>query len=377
MANTRVRSWCFTEFPSEDNEQSNEPSYDQQSMNYLVYGKETCPTTGKQHWQGFVQLKKATTRSATKSKFFSDGCHLEPMRGTPEQAANYCKKEGDFQEFGELSVQGKRKDLEVAKELIEGGAKIETVAKECFGVFCRYPKAISEYVQMQQPRNRSVPDDPKKSITILWGDAGSGKSRTATNCDDYQVIQYNPKSTFFSTAWDGSKRVIFDDVSAETFFPRGVWLNIFDPYSRQLQLNVKGGYSRFAPEEIVFTSNYDPTTWFPCDDAAWKRRLTEFCTIRHMAGFADEPMRRFFTTPVVTNTDTHITDLTGAESEPERGSPVDWAESSDDDSDISVYHRLVTMANDRAGSEDDYDVPSPRREPSRFMELECVESDDE
>ena len=49
--NKRTRNVCFTGF--------NETGYEfnEKQMKYLVVGKEICPTTGKEHWQGYVELK--------------------------------------------------------------------------------------------------------------------------------------------------------------------------------------------------------------------------------------------------------------------------------------------------------------------------------
>ena len=154
-----------------------------------------------------------------------------------------------------------------AKELLDQGASIKQVANECFSASAKYLKFFEQYRQLNLPMDRTVFD--KSYCTILWGDPGSGKSRTAYACDSYQVLQYNPRSGFWSAAWDGSKRIIIDDVCPATFQPRELWLNILDPFAKQLSINVKGGYSKFAPVELVLTSNYDPATWMP-DDAAFK-----------------------------------------------------------------------------------------------------------
>ena len=59
--NKRTRNVCFTGF--------NETGYkfNEKQMKYLVVGKEICPTTGKEHWQGYVELKNAKTFSAIKN----------------------------------------------------------------------------------------------------------------------------------------------------------------------------------------------------------------------------------------------------------------------------------------------------------------------
>lgn len=374
MNNKRVRYWCFTDWPTPEYP---EPSFDSEKMQYLIYGKEICPDTGNTHWQGYVQFKKATLFNTVK-KAFSDKVHIEVSKGTPEQAIEYCKKDGNFQEFGTPSVKGKRNDILTAKALIDEGASIQQVADECFSATAKYYKFFEYYRQLKLPTDRTV--FTKEYCTILWGDPGSGKSRTAYNCDSYQVLQYNYKSGFFSAAWDGSKRVIIDDVCPATFVPRELWLNILDPHNKQLAINIKGGYSKFAPMELVLTSNFDPTTWMPGDDA-FKRRLEEFCTIKHMQGFVDVAMRRFFEPAPIGAAamgDDDTEPIYISDSDSEHGSAVDWAESSDDDSHSSysrrVRQRICDMGNERAAGSEYHREPTPEVR-CRYAE-EAEESED-
>lgn len=355
---TQKRHWCVTDWPTEDNDDI--PTYNDADMNYLIVGKETCPETGKQHFQCYVQFRKSLRMTQAK-KYFSDKAHLEPSMGTPEQASEYCKKEGNFSEFGEIAKAGKRNDLLAAKAFIDSGATCVQVASEFFSVAARHYKFFDYYKQLKLPTDRTVFD--KSYCTILWGDPGSGKSRTAYACDSYQVLQYDPKSRFWSSAWDGSKRIIVDDVCPATFSPRELWLNILDPFAKQLSINIKGGYSKFAPVELVLTSNYDPTTWMP-GDAAFTRRLDEFCTIKHMVGFVDVAMRRFFEPERIGDASTSTTEpIYISDSDSEHGSPVDWAESSDDDSNSEYSHRVHAAAVARANraSTGEYVGPAPTK----------------
>ena len=115
--NKRTRNVCFTGF--------NETGYEfnEKQMKYLVVGKEICPTTGKEHWQGYVELKNAKTFSAIKKLFKDNKLHLEERKGNALQASNYCKKDGKYIEFGELSSQGARSDLVALKDDILAGKK--------------------------------------------------------------------------------------------------------------------------------------------------------------------------------------------------------------------------------------------------------------
>lgn len=371
MPTLRLRNWCFTDWPTSEYP---EPSFDQNKMKYLVYGTETCPTTGEIHFQGYVQLKRQTVFNTVKD-LFSDKVHIEAAMGTPQQAADYCKKDGNFKEFGTMVAERQRSDLLGAKALLDAGATISKVADLYFGVYVRYSRSLVEYAQLKLPRNRTVVD--KSYCTILWGDPGSGKSRTAYACDSYQVLQYNPRSGFWSAPWDGSKRIIIDDVSPSTFQPRELWLNILDPFAKQLSINIKGGYSKFAPTELVLTSNYDPATWMP-DDAAFKRRLDEFCTVRHMVGFVDVAMRRFFE-PGANPHDGGVVDLTASD-ESEPSSPVSWADTDGeqpDDDGASDYSRQVRFrACDRANASAGQYVAPKARKRCKYAE-EAQEGEDD
>lgn len=96
MPGTYSKYWCFT---------VNNPTADDGALltedlvEYLVMGRETGEN-GTSHIQGFVILNKRY-RIAGLSKLLPRG-HLEAMKGTPQQASDYCKKDGDFMEIGIL-----------------------------------------------------------------------------------------------------------------------------------------------------------------------------------------------------------------------------------------------------------------------------------
>lgn len=75
---------------------------------YLVQGKETGET-GRRHIQGFGVLKIKKTLTAVKRIHAT--AHWEVARGTSLQAAEYCKEDGDFIEFGVPPVERQRTDL--------------------------------------------------------------------------------------------------------------------------------------------------------------------------------------------------------------------------------------------------------------------------
>jgi hypothetical protein len=70
------RAITFTDFDIE-----NPPNWDtlQGSLRYLAYGLEPCPTTSKQHYQGFAYAFKAQRFTAFKKLF--PKAHIEQMKG--------------------------------------------------------------------------------------------------------------------------------------------------------------------------------------------------------------------------------------------------------------------------------------------------------
>lgn len=69
-------------------------------VTYLIYGKETGES-GTPHLQGYVVFDTEKRLNQAKA-LLGTRYHLEVSRGTPAQASEYCKKEGDFNEYGTL-----------------------------------------------------------------------------------------------------------------------------------------------------------------------------------------------------------------------------------------------------------------------------------
>ncbi len=70
---------------------------------YMIYGKEICPTTGTPHLQGFLQMAKKIRFRGLK-QLLGDKYHLEQAEH-PWFAAEYCKKDGEWNEFGKFVAQ--------------------------------------------------------------------------------------------------------------------------------------------------------------------------------------------------------------------------------------------------------------------------------
>ncbi len=88
----------------------------------IILGKEVGES-GTPHLQGAILFSKQKTFPTLQKLLFK--AHIERMKGTPLQAFEYCRKEGDFYEYGELPKPGKRNDL---KKTIEKFTMVRTYA---------------------------------------------------------------------------------------------------------------------------------------------------------------------------------------------------------------------------------------------------------
>lgn len=133
------RNWCFTSFREEDH-----PFDMTDRMNFLVFQREVCPETKKGHWQGYVEFIKVTSLKMAKKELGDSKIHLEPRKGTQEQAIKYCQKEESRKEgmspffFGQPKKQGARNDLDNMCEAILYGATKLQLLKEFKGNALRH-----------------------------------------------------------------------------------------------------------------------------------------------------------------------------------------------------------------------------------------------
>lgn len=108
QAEKPARDWCFTIF----NQDWKHDIFNDGRVKYAVVQLEKAPDTGKLHFQGYMQLPKPMRIPGAKRLLECDSAHLEPRKGTREQAADYCKKpesrvDGPW-EYGLKSSQGVR-----------------------------------------------------------------------------------------------------------------------------------------------------------------------------------------------------------------------------------------------------------------------------
>lgn len=250
--NSTSRCWCFTLNGTHDYAKLDAVK----KWSYMVAGREHADTTGKKHLQCFVIYEKRTKFSTVKIQLPT--AHIERMMGSSKQASDYCKKDGDFQEFGVFE------DINGYKNAGAGGVQskinydriislaenheIKKIRDEEPGVYFRGYHTIKR-IAMDNPL-------PVKDLDVLdnewiWGASGLGKSRTARLENPGYYIKSHNK---WWLGYKGEDTILIDDVSKTER-----WLGEFlkqwaDHYP--IPTETKGDGMVVRPKRIIVTSNY-------------------------------------------------------------------------------------------------------------------------
>lgn len=236
----QARNFCFTLNNYTEDEYNNILEWE---CDYLVIGREKGQE-GTEHLQGYVEFSGG--KRITTLKKLNPRIHWETRRGTAKEAADYCKKDGDFFEIGELSQQGKRTDLEAIGTMLVEGATLRDVAVAHPSQFIRYHKGF------QALREILMTDRTEKPyVEWRWGKAGVGKTRY---CIDKHTSRYIKDGTMWWNGYTQQEAIIIDDFDGK--WPYRDFLRIIDRYEYQGQ--TKGGYVKINSPFIYITCEYPP-----------------------------------------------------------------------------------------------------------------------
>lgn len=243
----KSKGFCFTiNNPTEVDDGELQNLKDTASVVYLVWGTE-IGEEGTLHYQGFVRFKHAT--SFQRVKRLLSRAHIEKQLGTSQQAAEYCKKDGIFQEHGELPASAGSKTKEMWKNVITWAeeGKIEEIKDNYPHVyFLHRPKILS----LRKRESNIITE-----LTHEWwvGPTGTGKSRRLWA----EFPDHYPKA--LNKWWDGYDNE--EVVAIEEMTPAAgqflahylkIWADRY-PFSPE----IKGGQlKKIRPKKLIVLSNY-------------------------------------------------------------------------------------------------------------------------
>lgn len=255
--NSKYRNMCFTwnNAPEDGWAQLTDRL---PACNYLVAGREVGEQ-GTPHIQGYAEFASPAKGSTLKNKFPT--IHWEKRMGSAEQAAVYCKKDGDYQEEGELSNQGKRSDLDEVRALM---ASPDTANMGTVIMQARSMQAVkfSEVYLTYHERKRNF----KPNVIWIFGGAGLGKSRLADAQARLAVgdsVHTQTKSIKWWNGYDAHKAVIVDDIRKD-FCTFTDMLHLIDRYPYKVE--IKGGMRQMLATHMYITGPVHPEKVWNTDE---------------------------------------------------------------------------------------------------------------
>ncbi|APA62654.1 putative replication protein [uncultured virus] len=271
---TTAKHWCWTLNNPTDLERDQLEAIGNElpePIVYLVYGDEVGES-GTPHLQGSGRKELPWVKNA-----ISDRAHLEAAKGTTKQASDYCKKDGNFKEFGTLPKgRGQRTDIAGCVNQIKAGKSLREITELHPEIILRYGSGVLRLRQHYRPTRETPPQ-----IWVFWGPTGTGKTRRVWEFTDPNELWVHPGERWFD-GYDGHPAVLFDDFDG-SWFKLSYLLKLLDRYV--MPVPVKGAQAWWCPKTIYITSNIKPEEWYQGSNQnhrdALMRRLTEFGTIEH------------------------------------------------------------------------------------------------
>lgn len=249
-------------------------------VTYIVYKKELCPKTSREHWQGYVELRRQLAASTLK-RIITPGrndTHFQERYPDATAADNiaYVKKEetaiGPVVEYGQPNNPGRRRDIEFIVDELRRGVRTDDTAHLTYEL-----RHGSSYNMI---RNRYVkpPPRPDIHIYIFQGGPGSGKSYVAPQLWPEAYYAEDHETGYFDN-YEGQEVIVFQEFACR--FPYRVLLQLLDRYP--LRIRKRYGTVPIYAKTVVFTTNFDSKSWYvtrrDSDTSALQRRLKDFATI--------------------------------------------------------------------------------------------------
>jgi len=253
---TQSRNWCFTDFEMLDLDDLFNKNSD--IIRYLCWGREVCPTTLKEHFQGWVQFRNKKRLGSVKNLFANtegkQKTHFESCKGTPLQNDVYCKKGGDWTHLGKYKSQGCRSDLEqIARELMDPNTTLRDVMMDHPEKAIQYGRSMQFFKQKVQ--EEQAPDWRNVDVSLYYGLTGTGKTRDAMNTL-YKNDTYKIQGHDIGTWWDGyegQKMLVIDEYNNDVKITR--LLQLLDGY--KVRLPVKGSFVYANWTSVIVTTNLE------------------------------------------------------------------------------------------------------------------------
>lgn len=261
------KTWCYT--------LNNYTDQELELVKNLTTSKHVCGLelgeNGTPHLQGCITF--VSSHRLAQCKKLLERAHWEPTYAKNlNHAFAYCMKQGNI-----LVAKGfKTKTNSVSEAtdnvVVRAGETLDDVMHNNQMRFARLHQGIKEiWARLNRPPNdlfREV------EVIVMWGDAGSGKTRRAHEIDPnlYRVNVPSSNGMLWFDGYESQETILLDDFYGWIKYHE--LLHLLDGYNMQLQ--VKGGFTWAKWKRVIITSNKPPEQWYSQGlTPALARRITQ------------------------------------------------------------------------------------------------------
>ncbi|UOK21042.1 replication associated protein [Chifec virus UA13_111] len=243
---SQSRLFCFTHYGDEPIQRPGE------LVQWIGWGRETCPTTGRTHYQGAVYLSKKSTVTAVRKLFTGD--HVELCKGDFEHNLAYITKEGELVEHGERPRPGERLDLSGAvRAIVEGRTSVDQIVIDNPTLHARAARTLDRAEEICSRKRRRT-----EQTTICWiyGPTGTGKShKVHTDAPEAYIKPLGDKDVGWWDNYNGEEDVWLDDFRGQ--IPYAELLTLADKWPKTVSRRCRPPVP-FMAKRIWITSPLPP-----------------------------------------------------------------------------------------------------------------------
>nr|WAE43052.1 MAG: replication associated protein [Cressdnaviricota sp.] len=232
--NARGRRFVFTfhNWKQAHIERFNKWAIGQPQFTYMCYGKENCPSTGREHLQGYICFTNARTESSViailsgsatwkKAQQISNknNAWVRVARAGNQANIRYCSKTGDFTEYGTPPLDQSQKG-ELGK--ICQKKKWQEIRDLCLAgdddaIMENHPSAYFHiHGNLEKIRRTMMGDQPglKRPISLwVYGGVGLGKSTLLRSYYSEAETYIKPMNKWWDQYMTTHKIAVFEDWS--------------------------------------------------------------------------------------------------------------------------------------------------------------------
>lgn len=245
---TKFRNFCFTLFNFTNDDKLKINNLQDKFCNYIIYADEICPTTGREHLQGYLEFIDQIRFSGIK-RLIHDEISVRACKGSFTDNFIYCSKTKKYYESGKRKIQGKRNDLIELKTRFFNNERIDTILNDCNSF--QQIKIIEKLIQYKKLSKIRI----KLDIIYITGECGSGKTEYAYSLLKDDFWRNCPSGLDWFDGYVGQEDVLINEFR-DTFCKLHMLLELLDGY--ELKVPIKGGFTHWYPKRIIFTSIYPP-----------------------------------------------------------------------------------------------------------------------